>query len=265
MNYLKRIWMNSAPFRYCIKNRLNRISRPKKVAVYTAINVLLLLLVYMFLEYPTFSADRAYRVAERRNMVGPAKIIDTFTHPNQNNVQVWLGDTGEGVTLYLCEENRTWGTFVYRKKGDELTAVVLPEYFFDRLSWASIDNKQKASIVVFDQVKDAVYAEMDIRLNTQFYAVDENYPDRVFSMQAERQNDDYFCFVYESALKSDWLEERHYLYHLVGTAVRGGSLQSAFPLTVRFYDANRQLITTQNTVLRARSNEVYMEYLNTLS
>ena len=201
------------------------LSVKKKLLLWLPWALLSIYLFYVLIGAPAFSARQGMRRIERANLVGPGKVL------------TYLEDTG----YYALEEKNgvaligSSGGFHYAERAE--TVTMIPVY----------DNFQGVYIYAFDEVPEAATAEISITVHEPKWGLER----RVYAAAAEREHKGLFVFYLVCQDDYDG-DDAHGEWRTLGTfsppTLRDGHDPYGFPVTVTFYDAAGELITTVETV-----------------
>ena len=237
---------------------LDRIPRKRQVAVNLICIAVCLFLLYIFVGAPTFSLEGAYRRAERRNLVGPGKILGIEELDCMWDDTIVIAETGEGVILFTKKRdaNNPVNTLVYRERESDVLVCGTPQW----LSSIFPPEGDDLTLVVFDDYPEAVRAELDIELYWQDAQTEKEYR-YAYSLAGERKNAGYFRLD----LDYQWKEEHGLTEHPENKTLRQFAIRSQdssyrapkgeYPATVRFYGEDGTLLHTRELYLFPQEGE----------
>ena len=177
-------------------------------------------------------------------------------HPVHKDIAIWVGETDDGITLY-SPSYFMWGgcKILYRTKTENITAVAIPDYqmrYWRDETWRN-GAPNCTAVLVFDDLSEAVRAEMDLTLDAYNDIRDWEKNEKTYYAAAERKDNGFFHFVFTWAIGSEWEEGRNHFYNLVEETTFGIAT-FAYNATVRYYDKNEKLIAEYDTVIRSPAN-----------
>lgn len=243
-----------------MRKRRNRIPRPVKAIFCAVCAVLLAFLYYIALGSPTFTFEQEFRRAEKANLVGPSRIVDTLEGEYAEFDKMIVGETEHGICFFGGEpttmhygsnfqrEEMTY-TFSYREKTGNITVLAAPNR--TAAFWEQFDIA--LPVYVFDCYPEAVRAELTLTITGIKEMVSDGNPvttkfSKRFSVAAERTGDGFFRFllnakahdtnsVYALQMLSDLSGNELSYTHPYSDAV--------IPGTIRLYDESNKLILEQ--------------------
>jgi len=211
---------------------------------------------------PTFSATDQFRREEIRQMVGPAKILNNislkkYTVNNSYN-RLIIAASDDSATLYLYHNTNTrkmpnnYSKFVCRKKQGNITVLAVPSIMHEYDTSANL----RIPVIVFDCFPEAVRAEMEIELYSNY--IHDIYFRRMYQLEATRNVDGYFLFDLENDSAYDGSGTAMKILTMTSSDMEYNSFVDApIPVTVRFYDKNNVLISTESVEIRSVSGEAH--------
>lgn len=215
---------------------------PKPVRATICILVCILLIVPLvlylcWLLLPQISPETAFRMEERKHLVGPMEIRETVELPGAGYNRVILAEDENGIGVY--KYNSTDATYAeqfrYYEKNEDITLIKLPTQVSPNKgaeTWTFL-------MALFDSYPDAAHARLELTLYTdaqlvyedQYHEIDDTWN---CVLEAQRKNDGYFLFEVTSGEDDDtldWLWKTHCLRKFMsGDGYR-------YPMTLRLYDA----------------------------
>lgn len=229
-----------------IKSIIRRVPRSVKVTLNLSLFILLLLMGYIFCGCPAFSPQQQFRRAEKANLSGPAENLDTVSLEGASYLypynELIIGQSGDGVTLFCYNSaDLKQNAFTYREKTDDIMVIAVPGKTFEPKYLGCVP------IVLFDGIKEAVYAELDVELKLRYDHLDSL---KVYKLKANRKTDGYFLF----SLFTEDAAQRHAVWLLTQICSDEGYgrySEVAVPVTARFYDREGNLL--RQTTMKIQS------------
>ena len=225
-----------------MKKLMKRIPRPLLVLIHIAVTLLCILMIYIILGSPSFTAEMQYRRLEKSHIVDPATILGTETVSGKGKILIAKSDTQLMLFFYNDGIIVNSTDLLIRDSYGDLTilpAVELLSSYTERKNYG-------LPIILFDTYPQAVRAELRFTMLLETYK--NNSPELTiqkesFILKATRTNDGYFRFNIEHSNHMSKMLET------LANASRGynndDALIAEIPFSVRLYDANDQLITDQ--------------------
>lgn len=260
------MWRLKPLFQKCknaITGTLERLPRKLQVLINIFLIALLLLGLYVFQGCPCFSAEQAYRRLEKANSVGPAQILGYENASGLYTTEIVVAETKEGVILSQIypQSDITYAatSFFYIEKQGDITVTPAP-----RDLYMQIDKEQLClTMLVFDEYPQAVRAELDFSVfwdsgTDPEFAWDENAEPIIhyrqsYSLKANRENDRYFRFdlpfAYNKYEVDPPAEAIFQLSQVFYYPADWKIPENAYPVAVRLYDAEDNLIIEKNMQL----------------
>ncbi len=165
------------------------MSRKQKSLLYLAICLLSAAVFLILSDFDIPNAKIAFRIHERKHMIGPAEIVDTLTFESndlESYDRMMLGKSAYGYTVFrwLHSGRYEYGTMSYHPKDGKITAI----HPFDYESRYSIyRDSSYTDFLVCTEYTNAVRATMTMTL------VDEGETS-IIRMEANKEKDCYFLF-----------------------------------------------------------------------
>lgn len=220
-------------------------------------NLLLLVLMAGVMDFLIADAflipENQFRREERGNMVGPSAILgkeEIDLGPFQGMI---LGETSDGVILWLYGEDIGRTQFIYREKYSENMLVAPP----GSGGFVFLTDELHLPIVLFDCVPKATRAEIDFTLEEMY---DEQDFKKAYHLEADRNAQGYFLFTLDA--KGQWPglgAEGVALTTLANISANTDTyVQRSIPVEIRFYDMTGALIKTDTVTLRSGAS-IYLE------
>lgn len=238
------------------KNRLERIPRPVRACVYTVLAIVLVVVCYIALGSPTLSVQQEFRRAEKANLIGPSKIVDTLDSQYHDFDKMIVGETDYGICFFgRYYTNHPYNDpfaekhylFTYVEKTGDLTVTAAPNFW----GWAWVTSPRTVSLPVylFTDEPEAVRAEIEMVItgdtslstggNINMVQFSET-----FRAEAARTQSGIFRFWFEAKEESG-LSALRYLSNVTGGSFyfkTEGEYNAVIPATVRLYDSQGKLI-----------------------
>ena len=223
------------------------LSLPKPVRATACILVCSLLLAALalyvcWLMLPQLAPEIAFRMEERKHLVGPMEIREIIELPEGNYNRVILAEDANGIAVYRYHSTDASyeEQFRYYEKNADITLIQLPMQATVNKgaeTWSSF-------MALFDSYPDAVRAKLELTLYTDAQMV---YDDRYHEiedtwncvLEAQREKDGYFLFEVTSGEDDDtleWIWKTRCLQKFVN------SDSSRYPMTLRLYDAEDKIV-----------------------
>lgn len=220
-------------------------------------NLLLLILMVGLMDFLIADAflipEKQFRREERGNMVGPSTILgqeEIDLGPFQGMI---LGETGDGVILWLYGEDIGRTQFIYRDTYSENMLVAPP----GPGGFVFLTDELHLPIVLFDNVPRASRAEIDFTLEEMY---DEQDFKKAYHLEADRNAQGYFLFTLDA--EGQWPGLGAEGVALTTLANISSNLDTyahrSIPVEIRFYDMTGALIETDLVTLRSGAS-IYLE------
>ena len=211
---------------------MKRLSRPTKILIWS---VILVLAVWLFLfasNYPSPTAEVAFRKAEKENLIGPAEVIEILDFEDSGYDHLLIAHSPYGYTFFeWTDPNWDDGRLSYQKKNDRVT-LFCTYYPSERL----YTGRGWLPIFAFAQHGAAVRARLTIETIKQESTA-------TYTLEAEKSNAGYFLFKQNvSELQS---EDFWYIQQLITGAYSEYVLDGTAKATVELYDHTGNLIETK--------------------
>jgi hypothetical protein len=219
-----------------------RLSAKTQVVIHLLTVAVLVWLIYMLLGCPPFSAEQAFRRAEKAAMVGPSTILGQFQPEEYPCDGLILGQDPEAVYLYVIHKGSPeTSELIYREKEGAVTLLAAPG-----TALLEFEYQAHIPVILYDSCKDAVRAEVDLTV----YSGDFR---QTYALTAQRESDGYFAFDLVARNAGTLGEEGEALRLLqeVCSNSMAGNADIAFPAAVRLYDAAGALILEETTYIRS--------------
>lgn len=220
-------------------------------------NLILLILMAGLMDFLIADAflipENQFRREERGNMVGPSEILgkeEIDLGPFQGMI---LGETGDGIILWLYGEDIGRTQFIYRDKYIENMVVAPP----GPGGFVFLTEELHLPIVLFDSVPKAARAEIAFTLEEMY---DEKDFKKDYLLEAQRSAQGYFLFTLNA--EGQWPGLGGEGIALTTLANISSNLDTyvhrSIPVEIRFYDITGALIETDLVTLRSGAS-IYLE------
>ena len=214
--------------------------------------ILCVLVIYILIGSPPFSARHAFRRAEKADLVGPSRILAQIQPEGTPYDQLILSDAGDGVILFTYKRRDSAATsLLYAERTGDLTIAAAPDNTY-------YPSHQQASIpiVLFEKYPQAVRAELDLALSAVYKGT---YLQNTYHLTADREYDGCFIFTLQSESPSVLGAEGQLFLTL--QQVTGNSTADTrdlvSPATVRLYDSSGSLILEQTISLNSAAAKAH--------
>lgn len=235
-----------------VKNLLKRIPRPAK-AIFCAVCVVLLLIVYYIaLGCPT-TFRQEFRRAEKAHLVGPSTIVDMVEDTYTQFDKMIVGETEHGICFfgryyqnypYNAPRGEKHYLFSYVEKAGDLTIAAAPNVWGS--VWTFQGFEQSIPVYLFTENADALRAELEISVSGEYERNDVTTQyEHTFRAEATRSESGIFRFWFSADTEKE-LAALYFLSNATGGSAYQGltdkELETVFPTTVRLYGADGKLI-----------------------
>ena len=224
----------------------------RRTFIVGALSAILSILLYLALGSPVFTAERAFRREEARQMLGPATILGTESidcvHYGYNYNTLIVAETDHGSILYCTRLNHAEELY-YRENNTDLTVMALPN---GGMSWIYQEPRQ-LNVILFDDYPDAVRAELEMLVKSDSPIAGIQYH---YKLTAQRQNAGYFRFIH-TIYGSDYIDNDNMAMKILTDITSKSHVDEFYywvctiPATVRLYDQNDNLIVEKTLELRS--------------
>lgn len=186
-----------------LRNFWSRIPRPVRGCLDVVAIIILLLLLYISIGFPTITVEQEFRRIEKLNMVGPSQIVSHLKKPYADADDLIVGETEEGV-LFFTRKRLSAGSsyrhsyeYYYAKKTGAITVLAAPAWSGFMLTGYSLP------VYVFDDYPEAVRAEISVTVTgSETHNIDgttiENDFSETFESSALRETEGHFYFTFRS-------------------------------------------------------------------
>lgn len=169
-----------------LKEKYSRIPRPIRTAIQLGLVPLLLLICYIVIQTPTFTALFTLRLAEKSELVGPGRILGIVQNPEYPTTEVIVAEDDHGFIFCRYYTNNPFvrPLLTYREKQGDLTLLACPFFLPD-------EDKRRLPVLLFCDDPKAEYAEVDITITVPWDGKDTTF---TYSLCASRATEGYFLF-----------------------------------------------------------------------
>lgn len=207
-------------------------SRTKKLILWLLVLILALVLLAPALDFPSLTAEIAFRRVERSNLIGPAEIIATVDFPHGPYNHIFIGESDYGYTFYEWMDSSGWdeGNLSYVEKKEGVTLFCTYSMYGSE-EWSA----DWLPIFAFTDNSAATSARLTLTTIQDGEAV--SYP-----LLAQRSEEGYFLFHWEvlDLRGCDfWLVQQH-----ITGAYSNYILDGSATATIELFDRNGNLLET---------------------
>ena len=237
------MWRPKSFFQKCRQGILGLLEKiPRKMQV--LIN-LIFITIFLFQGCPCFTPEQAYRRLEKANAVGPAQILGYENADGLYATNIVVAQTQYGVILsQIYPQNKisyAATSFFYVEKQGDITVTPAPRDLY----WQMDREQQCLTILVFDEYPQTVRAELEFSVYWDGGEGFERY-ENTYKLESHRINDEYFRFdlpftynKYEVDPQANAIFQLSQIFYFPTDWTPPAE---AYPVTVRLYDENDQLI-----------------------
>lgn len=242
-------------------SRWTRLFRPLRVLILFAGIVTAAFFTYLFRGSPAFTDEQRYRLAERANLVGPAKILDIQDIPLSKNYaynRIVIADDGDSIVLYVWNtELKRYDTLLYRKKVGDVT--VYPAQIGRSIYNFRGSKELVLPVYAFDDCPEAVRAELDLTLHFGLNGTDYTFK---YALEAEREKAGFFSFYIHvtnpSEAEAMALDAFSFL---TGSRYSSGlEREDGAVADIRLYDSNDMLLYEETLTILPAFVETMIEH-----
>ena len=238
-----------------MKKLMKRIPRPLLVLIHIAVTLLCILMIYITLGSPSFTAEMQYRRLEKSHMVDPATILGTETVNGKDKILIAKNDTQ--LMLFFYNDGITVSStdLLIRENCGDLTILPAVELLSDYRERANYG----VPIILFDEHPQAVHAELRLTIPLEVYnnSGQATIQNETYLLKSTRVSDGYFRFNIEHSNRMSKMLET------LANASRGynndDALIAEIPFSVRLYDANDRLIVDEVIYFRTIEEDLLQE------
>lgn len=179
MKKLKHLWLS--------------IPRPYRAVFNALLCVILIITFYVCIGAPTLTMEQAFRRAEKANLVGPSKILESSEFLYYDYDRLILAETEDGVITFVDDPSRG---FNYHEKTGDITVVAAPKGFF---FWGMSNWQVSLPVFVVDDYPEAARAELELHITGALThslngeKLDEPL-DHHYCLTSHREQEGYFHF-----------------------------------------------------------------------
>ena len=203
----------------------------KKLLFWLAILVIACFSIALLNDAASPTAEIAFRKQEKKNLIGPAQIIEILDFENSRYEHLLIGQSEYGYTFFeWSDPNWDKGTLSYQEKTDRVT-LFCTQYGYNSMDW----EKEWLPIFAFAEHGGAVSARLTLETS-------QKSGDAVHHFSAERTDGGYFLFAFKMSEMAD--EEFWLVQQLITGNYSEYELGSSIKATVSLYDRSGNLIET---------------------
>ena len=223
--------------------RFKGFSLPRwaKVLRNLCLAALVLGVLYVFVGAPAFSAEQAFRRAERQSLVGPSEILAELPLRDETFNSLIVADDTDGVLLFPVYKGSVGSKRLYYKgKTGEVTVLASPT---SRLS----TEIHSLTVLLFHSFPNTASGELVLSLSTELngVAVSGDY-----FLKAEHEYDGFLRFeLVHTAPDAYYKAESYAFWELSKMTEDSAALGKQVPAEVRLYDSEGELIHEENLAL----------------
>ena len=221
------------------------LPRWAKIMLNLFLTAMALGLLYIFAGAPVFSATQAFRRVEKQNLVGPSKVLAILDISDEHFKRLLIADDGKGVIMFPIYEKYNRSTSLYyREKSGPVTVMAAP-------TSREPDKIETLAIILFDDMPDAVSAELTLTLSTPKWTGVEFTKD--YTLMAKHEYNGFFRFELQHTAGDGYYEAESYAFsELSKTTDYFSNNDATIPATVSFFDSSSSLIYKQNMILTGK-------------
>lgn len=225
--------------------RKSSLPRPVKALLFLLAALSLVLVIYILLGAAPMSLEAAFRRAERGHLIGPSRILGSFSQAGTGEDNVIIAETDNLYILYYDHspsmDYRRF--FPYTKPGEiYYDNLVCYEKSESMALYHVPCNSRPLNLVLFDQEPRAVRAIIELELSYSYSDTNYTMPIR---WEATREHEGFFLFSFSipDDAPHHWNSAESQLqiycsqYHQYG--------MDKPQVTIHLYDPNGDLISTQ--------------------
>lgn len=210
---------------------MNNRKKLRKIGIWLLVLVLSVTYLWCVAKRPSATAEMAFRSQERRNLIGPAKIISVIDFSHGGYDHIMIGQSQYGYTFYEYQDAALDnGVMTYVPKNEGATLYCTKEMYGSEtysLHWTPI--------FAFTDHPNAVTARLILQTTQNGETV--TYP-----LASMKNADGYFLF---SLVTLDMRGEDYWLLQqLIAGQHTGYILEGTAQATLELYDKNGVLIET---------------------
>lgn len=236
----------------------DKIPRKVQVAVNLPLVLLMAFLLYIFLGAKTFTTEHAFRRAEKRNMIGPSRILGVEEVDTLYADQLVVAETDKGVVLFTLKDHQMSpvNNLSYQEKTGDMMIGIMPTM----LSSLVPPSGDDLTVILFDGCPEAVRAELDMEVFWEDARTGEQYRYQ-YALSGTRTDPGYIRMDYDI----QWHDYQGVWDHPENDAIRQLVIHAMdigyrapageFPATVRLYGADGGLLCTRELFLFPQEGE----------
>lgn len=241
------------------------IPRPVRILRNVLLLAILIFAVYLFRDCPDLTVEQAYRREVNSELVEPGEILGIIELDAPNIDRLLIVEGESSVQLLGYEEDsigffgRSNGTrlLCHRGKGERVTLMVAPfRWLWSQSRYSDLD----IPVILFDDVPNAVRAELDLKLSTG--GLNGTGQLCEYHLETRRKQGGFFEFRIGDRDDDTVISDEDYmaLSNLCDLFLddKSWSAQQHFA-EVRLYDQNDRLILEEELTLRSLAAEAHAE------
>lgn len=221
---------------------MDRRKRIRGILRYTGLILICLVLIYVGLDAPTFTAEMAMHRQEAMHWVGPSKVIAAGDVNDMHYDHILLGETEHGYCLYEYTDglwNRDTGSLTYIAKDDKRVCFI-PDRYTD------VDFEKILPVFAISGNSRAVSARLTLE------TVSDKDPVYCGTVTAQAQLRQGCWFLFETDLSEVWIDvARYWNLRLKGNQWSYGYIMGS--ATLELFDGDGNLIETRVTEFPANT------------
>lgn len=234
-----------------LRSKLPRLKKGQRLARNLLIILFLGLYLLVAADFPTNSAERAFRRLEKSWLVGPSEILNIYDC-NYGREKIVVAEYEGDILLGRIMERTTGleGTSLIFNRGPEEGVMLLP--LPEQLG--TYEEGYRTALLIFDDFPQAVRCEVTVGMQ-ESWTINGAGPydfDREYTMSADRGEDGMFLlYLEEQAAKGTWAHIEYLMFErLREMSQQFGSSSYSFPATVRLYGESGELIAEIETEIK---------------
>lgn len=209
---------------------MKRLSRKQKLLIWCIVLICSAIVLFLNTAPQSSSAKISFRLAEKKNMIGPAKIIADIPFPHGPYDRILIGESDYGYTFYE-----------WRNSGDRMNYVEKAEGVTLYCTYSRYGSEKLHThwLPIFALVDHPAAVSAKLTITTIHSGETVSYP-----LLADRSSEGYFLFSW------DTLELRSYDFWLVQQCITGAYseyiLDGSAEITLELFDRNGMLLETHS-------------------
>lgn len=216
-----------------------RLKRKHRIIRNLFLSFSIVILWFIAVDFASFTPESAFRRLEKSYLSGPADILTIMDEPNSKNTKVIVSSYQDQIQIStIYKNNSMWkGEKLnsYKQHGD---IMVIPYAF---------SNFQKAGIFAISNLNESVRAEMTIQF--QHSDQNDNKITTEFTYEGQKLTDGLYYFVIEDQYVNIGQDIGYLIFMLGRIADKWTNSNISYPIQLRFYSNNDELIKEENLVL----------------